>query len=293
MARSIFHWLSFSVAAAFVVTACSDDSDSGAEAFAADYCQLLMPCCAKSGLSADPGTCTQVVQFSLMGGFDEGKGNACLSGMRSVPQDDAYCADVLDVPACESVFPQPAGSVQPGGSCVEASDCATTSEGRGMCVHSSTEPGAGDVCLAYQVGGEGAGPCVGEKFGALTVFSPPQPPPLAGYVCDGKQDLYCNHTDHLCKSKGQPGDPCSYESPCTDSARCDDDGGGHCVKRNETGDSCAYSSECVSDAYCNQGICADRLPPGSPCTSDECDGNCVDDKCELAPDLGYMFICLG
>jgi hypothetical protein len=283
-------------ASALVASACSDDDKSPAEQFAAEYCQLLSPCCAEAGFSSDPSGCEQIMGFALMGSsFDEGSGDACLSAMRAERSNEEYCTMVHGLEPCESVFASPSGSVQPGGTCESDSDCANTAEGQGHCFNASDDGSGGDLCMIATMGAEGSTPCVGNKSGGLTVFFPPAPPPKVGYVCDQNQGLSCDFTTSRCAAMKKVGEPCSYETPCVDGAYCVHDTD-LCAPRGEIGADCEGFDldECVEEAYCDDSQkCAKRLPAGSACTVGECEGNCVDHKCEPAFDFGYAFLCGG
>lgn len=277
---------------AVLTPACSDDEDTGAGAFGADYCRLLMPCCEAAGFGSDPASCEQLVSVLAMSdGFDESKADACLDGMRAVPSDDDYCRDVMAVDACDAVFAGPGGSVQPGGSCEMSSDCAHSGEGQGTCV---SGPDDGDVCMIVATGGEGSSPCVGTKRGVVAVVMPPSPPPEVGYVCDEAKGVFCDFASRACTAKKQVGEACDHDTPCVDGARCDS-ASGTCAARAAVGEACdtSFYDWCVEEAYCDDGTCAERLPDGSPCTSDECKGSCVDDVCEPSYDIGYAMICGG
>jgi hypothetical protein len=297
MSRS--HLLSISLTAVFFAVgaaACSEDEEDSAEVFVKDYCNLLMPCCASHGFSSNPTSCEQFLNFAAMAGtYDGAKGDACLSAMRATTANDDYCETVMAIDSCQDVFASSAGSVQPGGACSQDMDCARTSEGRGVCADATDNPDDGGVCMTLVTAGVGATPCVGNDLGSVTAYSAPTPPPKVGYLCDDTQDAYCDFGTFTCAARKKTGEACDWQTECVADARCDGSSN-LCVARADLGSPCStYDMDsCVEGAYCSdQAVCEKKLPAGSPCTSNECEGNCASGTCEPSFDFGFAFYCGG
>jgi hypothetical protein len=287
--------LGLSLASALVVAACSDDDPSPTEAFAEDYCALLMPCCKEAGLSNDPSSCEMLIGWAAtQGKFNESKANECLAAMRAASTDPNFCSmsDGVyeDSDACDDVFDSQGGSTQPGGTCEMDSDCAGSAQGEGACMSYYEGDVRRTVCMIMADGNPGDGPCVATKDGNVTWYSPGEdPPPALGYICDQGKGTYCDDSTTKCEALVAVGSPCTYGTPCVEGAYCSS---GTCQPSLPAGSACTSDDECGEKHYCDE-FCKAQLPAGSPCTSsDQCDGGwCTNNKCDGSDDIGLAFVC--
>lgn len=300
MLRSHFAFVAaLGLLAGVAVPACSDDESPSAE-FIHDYCDLMMPCCAQAGLSADAGACRELLSaFSFGSSFNQSSGDKCLAAMRAASSNPDFCNlddDIVqDDGACEAVFStgSSGGSVAPGGACESDFDCASTAQGEGECHHHWEGEEQGWTCVAVADGQAGSTPCIGTRDGAMTSYTYTGRPPLLGYVCDAANGVYCDQESTECTAMKTVGEACSYADRCVEAAYCNSEAG-TCEARKPIGADCSiYTSECESSAYCSEsGQCAAKRTNGESCTSyEQCMSNSCNDNVCAPDDLGLMFIC--
>ncbi len=258
-----------------VVTATS--AGTAAE-FAAQYCQILEPCCADAGLSTSGSQCrSQIVGAAASLGFSPVAGHACLDAMLAASKSGSFCTDFLGVtPQCEYLFGGQA--VAPGEPCTNDSECARAASGSALCFTTGT-------CVQTQTGAAGQGPCVATAFrGATASVQWSGQPPVTGYTCDVADGVSCNPVTHECTALAATGHPCQADWGCVTSDYC---ASGSCQPRVAVGAACGNASgECVDTAYCDffsSWICKPMLPNGSACTgASMCQSSYCNDNAKCA-----------
>jgi hypothetical protein len=284
------------VLGAVSLSACGGEEKSDAEAFVADYCGLLAPCCVQAGKSGDMTACQQFLGFATAGrAFNKAAGDQCLAASRAAAQKPTFCSDggsddTADA-ACEGVFgsaPRGASNVPPGGTCELDEDCAAPAMGDARCAtHFDTSGPNGTsthrTCQVLVAGVEG-GPCDGTRDGSGYIISGSDEKNEA-VLCDKKQGLICEYASMMCVAVQPAGGSCTSSDACDEATRCDYSTG-KCEPRDPIGATCSSTGtdKCVKEAYCDgvTHVCTPVKEVGAACSgSDECgDGFCNNGKCE-------------
>src|SRR5580658_5373314 len=88
-----------------------------AAAFIADYCSLLVPCCADAGLGN--GQTCQVLLGALVSQetYNAQAAPACLKSMQQASTQADFCTTGASAPSCDGVFASGSGIKGPGQPC--------------------------------------------------------------------------------------------------------------------------------------------------------------------------------
>jgi hypothetical protein len=290
------------------VVACNGSSSSGGSGFVQKYCQLLTPCCAAAGLPSNGQGCQQLGSSAASEpGYDDAKGQTCLSGMQAEQAAGTLCSTIGDdIPECSEVFPQESGSTPPGGTCQTDQDCAIASGGGATCYTNFqfTDGGSSQTptCIQTQPGQPGDGPCIGNKQGSSTIYewSGSGSPPTQAYLCDPSSGTTCDTTTQKCTALASTGGACTSDSSCVAADYCSYSGsGGQCTARLPDGAACGQASNaCLTTSSCDttSSTCTPLLADGSACTtSTQCQsGSCDNQKCsDVGAAFGLALICGG
>jgi hypothetical protein len=253
------------------------------QAFIAELCTAVTPCCATNARTIDTNVCKQSLAKVGMS-RDPQLRSSCLDEVRQRATTADCMPDMADfTDPCSRLFDEPSGSVAPGEACTSNAECAGSPGTLTVCSVS--------ICVQYSVGAVGDYPCLATQVSdGLTILDFPMPAgatSLIGnaFVCQRRAGLYCNLTDNRCEQLLTGGSPCTDFESC-DSRSCDDQTQ-TCVPLANVGEACGY---CKGDNYCNAGVCAPRLATGAACTdfnqctgacqgSDLCSGDCVGGAC--------------
>lgn len=268
------------------------DAGPTAAEFAAQYCQIIEPCCADAGLSTRGTLCRGQIDSTT---FNPVAAQECLSAMLAASKNSAFCSDFVGFgspPQCYYYF-FGGVAVPPGESCTSRFDCAMAAGGSALCFMQTSSTG---TCVQTQTGVAGQGPCVATVQGVDTyqVWGNGLLP-STGYTCDVAEGISCNPTTHKCTALSATGHPCQADQDCLTSDYC---ASGSCQPRVAVGAACGNTSgpECVTTAYCDfsSSVCKPLLPNGSACTgSFMCQFyNCNDGKCaSLSTPNALAMIC--
>lgn len=295
---------------AVCVAACSSSSSSGnsssASGFGQEFCQLLEPCCADAGLSANGTVCQAFVsEATSMGTYNATAGQACISALQAASKSSTFCTDFGgNLPQCSDVFGPAGGGAGPGKPCNTDSDCAKAPGGSAICYSVTNFVDGGttstSTCVQTQKGMAGQSPCVGTIQGNTTYFALNSGMlPGMGYTCDVADGVYCDSTTQKCTALVATGQTCTGNQECVANDYCAFGGtpGTTCQPRIAVGAMCTNSGSnpCVANASCDPttGTCKAQLASGSPCsTSQQCQsGNCNNGKCSGTSNLGLGLLC--
>lgn len=253
------------------------------QAFVADLCTAVMPCCATNGLTANMTTCKQLL--GKMGQSRDSQLRAdCLGELRQLAALRACMPDVVELSdPCARLFNEPSGPRAPGETCASTAECAGSPGTVTICM---------STCISYAVGGDGDYPCLGNKFsnGATDLIpwkTGSSTPESHAFVCPKRAGLYCDWNDNKCKRLQPGGAACTLPDGC-DSRWCQDDG--TCLPLPGVGETCAI--DCAGDSYCDRTVCKPKLAAGATCDatkqsqcvgdchgSNLCSGSCEDGVC--------------
>ena len=270
---------------------------SNAERFLNDYaaavCAMYQPCCEAEQLGFDASGCTDwfasVTEAYFSGEFDPERGDACLRALeeaRDADPDRCHNVGAFDEATfreeCRAAFgPASRTGSDLGGSCLLASDCASSDEGPVIC--------SSGTCLLQLRGEDGDGPC-----------ATPERPPTVVVRCEPEDGLYCHRGDNVCRPRVGDGELCPYAGACDDTSMCV---GGRCERLPAIGEEClngipGAGGFCAPRSVCNAGtlVCEPGLEDGSACQeaeAGECaSGVCVDGTC-AASDFEQSLNCTG
>jgi hypothetical protein len=310
-ARGLF---SSGFSAAFVLSllvACGSGGSGGGGAtdtssFASQYCEIFSQCCGKKGYPADGSTCRNFLSQSASGRtYDPVAGDACISELRAASSKPDFCDTGSSPASCSGVYQSAGGGAQPGATCKQDSDCASSPEGKVDCASHYSNGSETRVCQVQIKGKENDTPCLGTRDGNLTSFSSSgsndAPPPSRGFICDVADNLYCDGQTKKCTRIQDVGGPGTTGGTyaCVKSAYCDFTTK-TCVARLPAGADCSSggSNVCQDKLYCDTATkkCTQGVANGAPCQrSDQCESrSCVNGKCEQGGslgDLGYVLLC--
>jgi len=279
------------------LASCGGGGEGGAGTkadFIASYCDKLSPCCQEAGLPSDGAQCKQLLSAFATGTYDADAGEACLA---AIDASSTFCDDG-NVPECQGVFDSATGSVQPGGECTKASDCAPSAEGKVDCAFAFTSGGGQIQKCQVQIDGKaGDNPCVGTRDGNTTTFVLSEDVPPKGYICDVADKLFCDEDTSACTAERAVGDACNGSpSECGADAFCDF-ATQACAARLPEGSPCSDFDSCKSGTYCDfdTSVCTATIPDGSACTSGSscASGSCVNGKCASNGGSGLSLLCGG
>jgi hypothetical protein len=281
--------------------ACGGGDAATAEGFVGAYCDLLAPCCAMANLPSDGAQCRAFAgAFAASASYDRASGEACLGEMRAASAKANFCSEGLATgsDACDRVFGESGGTRQPGESCSDDSDCASSPEGKVDCRSSFVMGTEVRKCQIQLRGKEGDSPCAGTVEGNITSYqgsSSADIPPRA-YLCHVADGLRCDGATRACTRFKAVGEACTGGSTdCVSSAYCDV-AQRLCVERKPLASACTSSQQCVQGSTCGSTrTCVAQLADGASCTlSSQCrSGRCVNAACAPAGsgDLGLVLIC--
>ena len=138
----------------------------------------------------------------------------------------------------------------------------------------------GSTCtLRVETAKAGAGPCFGDKRGAVSSIGGFHDEKLA-VVCDVNAGVYCD-TTHRCAAAKPHGAACRGDNECGDDGQCV---AGRCAQAALIGASCEHA-RCGARGFCNDhSTCEARADLGQPCeVSDHCLSlDCVAGSCLAA-----------
>ena len=245
------------------------------QAFLADFCAAIVPCCTTNGVTADVTVCKQSLA-KLPQTRDPDVRAACLDQLRQLATARACMPDLaeLDGP-CARVFDEPSGPRAPGETCTTEKDCMGSP---GTITHCF------GTCITDALGAEGDYPCLGNVYPDGIINDIPWKanstvPESHGFLCESRAGLYCDWNDNFCKRLVPGGGACAGNLACV-SRSCGGPSGGVCDALPALGDPCVL--DCAGDTYCENGVCAPRRAAGATCdvNSDECSGDCKGaDRC--------------
>jgi len=245
---------------------------SADQAFFADFCAAVAPCCATNGMAANAAVC--MTSLGKLGtSRDAQVRSACLAELRQKSATTACMPDLADLgDACARLYYEPAGTVAPGGACASGAECAGSPGKITLCTDA--------ICATLAPGAMGDSPCLGTELSTGVLLANPfphgSPATGKGFLCQKRAGLFCDFSDNHCKAV-QPGG-----SACTDSDGCDsrvcngsEEGGvGSCLSLPRLGDDCTL--DCAGDSYCDRATCVPKLVAGAACTEDvQCSGSCA------------------
>lgn len=238
------------------------------EAFMADLCTAVVPCCTTNGLTADVASCKQSLS-KMAQSRDPRLRATCLAEVRELASLRACMPDVVDLgDPCARLFNEPSGPRAPGETCASTAECAGSAGIVTLCE---------STCISYAVGREGDYPCLGNKFsnGATDLIpwkSGSSTPESHAFVCPKRAGLYCDWNDNTCKRLQPGGAACTLSDGCA-SRSCQNDG--TCLPLPGAGETCAI--DCSGDSYCEGTVCIPKLAAGAVCDptkQSQCEGDC-------------------
>jgi hypothetical protein len=245
-------------------------ADRFGAAYAQALCTSLKHCCDENQVTYDYNACTAGWKSQIQKifgdpnlaasiNYDPKAATSCVQLVQAA--EGVSCAPVTgsisDARAtCQTIF---SGKKPPGADCTIDAECAPVDGSTVRCIPAVGEDAGGQLPLARPgLGLENAMPQVGPL--AIPLGTPvcvAIPIAQTGAPCaipDGGSGAGCN------------GDPTTFCDPASFT----------CVPRADVGGPCSPNlvDSCLPGAYCvrGQGLCAQALPPGSPCTTSvECD----------------------
>lgn len=294
-----------------VVVACSggggsagtSSGGSSSSDFAAQYCDLYAPCCAKANKTYNQGQCVALLTAVANGRpYDAARANECLTAARADAQDPAFCdvgiSDATDE-ICEKVFEGSGGTKQPGEPCDSSADCASSPEGDVSCVTRIDGQTTTRTCrLEVDVNENDA--CDATRDGRILSYADAaSEPPARVNVCDTAKGLYCDRNTKKCIRQLGPGGACGglNDRVCNKETYCDTMTR-QCTARVAAGGDCVtttLSEQCVEAHYCDDTTkkCTPQIPSGQPCTkNDQClVGQCTNGTCGSGGGLSTALFC--
>jgi len=255
-------------AALFAPVACGNSLKSTyipAERFPAAYaqalCTSLQHCCNENQVTFDYNACTAGWKNNVQKYFadpnlaaainyDPKAATSCVQLVQAA--ETVSCAPVpasiSDARAtCQTIF---SGKKPPGADCTLDAECAPVEGNIVRCIPAAGEDAGGQLPLGYATLGLQAVPLGSPICVAIPIDQTGAPCAIpdggAGNGCNGDPGSFCDPGTHTCVPRADVGGACSSASI----------------------DSCKAGAYCVT----SQGLCAQALPPGSPCTTSvECD----------------------
>ena len=200
------------------------------QAFLADFCTAVVPCCTTNGVTADVTVCKQSIA-KLPQTRDPEVRAACLDQLRQLATTRACMPDLAELDgSCARVFDEPSGPRAPGETCATAKDCMGSP---GTITHCC------GTCITDALGAEGDYPCLGNVYADGTINDIPWKansniPESHGFLCEARAGLYCDWNDNFCKRLVPGGGAC--------------DGNLACVSRSCGGPSAASATRCRPSA---------------------------------------------
>ena len=237
------------------------------QAFIADFCTAMVPCCTNNALPANTTLCKESMRKMSMSRDPELR-SACLDQLRQRAPVRGCAPDIGDLTdPCTRVFNEPSGPRAPGEPCARHQECAGSPGTITYCMVS--------ICIRYAVGGIDDYPCLGNQWpsGLVNVTAWPNGVTTAvsnAFVCRNRDGLYCDSSDNRCKQMLSGGSACTGNTSC-ESRLCADG----CVPLPTVGEACT-GGDCKGDNYCDStAVCAPRLAEGAACNDErQCSGVC-------------------
>ena len=254
------------------------------QAFIADFCAAIVPCCQKNKVTVDNAICKQSMTKVALTNDPQVRA-ACVQQIRDLSTTAACMPDVADLGGpCARIFNEPSGPSAPGEMCKTARDCTGSPGTVTYCF---------GTCITYGLGAAGDYPCLGNENTVGFINSIPwkngsTTPESHGFICQQRAGLYCDWNDNTCKPIVGGGAACptgdSAAAAC-ESATCE---ANVCIALPQAGETCTL--DCKGDNDCFNGVCTPRLPAAAACVvsdqcsgvcagSDRCTGTCVDGAC--------------
>jgi len=278
-------WLRWVGVAGLTVSLSGCSWDDCSNEFAARFCALFKPCCAKAGMSGDQSTCKML--YGSARPTSQAAADQCLKDYEALASDPAFCDFSQPEPeSCKKAFPESSSGKQPGAACSGGSDCA----GDSTCdMNWETDQG---TCAAFVLVPEGAA-CIGERSKSSSSWSG-DPKQNQITLCDNDAGLVCS--SNVCKQRSQVGQTCSSSHECVDGAYCLGD---VCAQQLTAGSACSgMSDECSAETHCAavSKTCEPRRADGEACAGDtEClSESCSEGVCKYNPGLAGLalgFVC--
>jgi hypothetical protein len=274
-----------------------------AQSFVDQYCALVAPCCAQTGLTSD--CALAVATAARQGTYDATAGMACLAALTAQKNDANFCGGLAVftgsstpwavIPACVPVFQsaESAGTTAAGQACNTDGDCAPGPNGGAICLTNAVPSvgGPGTFTRTCQVlTGKVGDACFGTYFDGGTEFNPS----LGGALCDQSQGVMCDDpfstavgssgASSLCVAVGAPGASCNSIYMCDPTtAYCNFAAGGICAMRLPLGATCTGTlfGECAGSLYCNgtSKKCTALGGAGAACSASDSQSECLSLAC--------------
>jgi hypothetical protein len=238
------------------------------QAFLAEFCAAVVPCCTTNGVTADVAVCKQSLA-KLAWTRDAEVRAACLDELRQRAASGACMPDPGDLAdPCTRIFDEPSGLRAPGETCTTAKDCAGSP---------GTVTNCFGTCITYVLGAVGDYPCLGNvgTTGLINDIPWTANSTVAqshGFLCQLRDGLYCDWNENVCKALVPGGGACTATQIC-ESSSCGGSTAGVCDPLPGVGDACVLN--CKGDTYCDGSVCMPKLAAGAAClSSDQCSADC-------------------
>ena len=294
MMRGVF---SGSLVSCAILAACSGGggstgsgttSSSGVDSFAAQYCDLFAPCCARASKGYDQTRCTAVLS-ALAGSrpYDPARGQQCIDAARAESGSATFCdeglSDATDA-ICEKVLAASNGSKEPGATCESDEDCAASPDGDVNCTTFFESNATKRICQVDLRGKENDD-CTATRDGNTTFGTTTGGALPRRTVCFTSDGLYCSGTTKKCARVQGVGGPCEFSSSACDKTSYCDTTSRTCAAKKPAGADCTSSpsGQCADGHYCDDTTkkCTLEVPVGGACTKNtQCaNGSCTNGKC--------------
>ena len=274
-----------------------------AQSFVDQYCALVGPCCAQTGLTSD---CTlAVASAAKQATYDATAGMACLAALTAQASDANFCDGLAVItgssstpwaviPACAPAFQPGGGGTAAGQACNTDSDCAPGPNGGAIsCLRLPVLGNGGPVTYTQTcqlLTGKVGDACFGTYFEGGTEADPSS----GGALCDQSQGVMCDAQPStavglpsgtgLCVAGGAPGASCNSNYMCDPAtAYCNFAAGDVCAMRLPLGATCTGTlfGECASGASCNgtSKTCTALGGAGAACSPSASPSDCLSGLC--------------
>ena len=260
---------------------------SDQQAFIAQYCDAIGPCCAQAGAPADAGTTCQSTLLRSGVSADRSLRAACLAEVQQLAGESDCVPEVANrADPCVRTFNEPSGPQAAGQPCAHNADCAGSAGTSTVCIVAPTPTNlnAPPICVVRVVGKAGDQPCVGTIFpeGVTieygVVLDGSDTPLNHGVLCERAKGLYCDPATRVCTPLLSESTPCTFADACA-SRVCRSDG--TCSGIVSSGHACMPAA-CDDASTCDPAslICTSKRADGTACTdSAQCMGSCAQGMC--------------